>query len=134
MGPVPKWMSGNDNKEWTAVGVFARAAFVLLLTGLGWAVGGCASPVEPGEGDRADFASLPGVEQLGGDAQRIVQQFIARNDFEDVCREGVDSVKQNVREAVVSIMFTDGLESPRESGTTAGHFIADRCREINPEY
>jgi len=116
------------------VGTLSRAAFVSLLTGLGWVIGGCASPVEPSAADRADFVSLPGVERLGGDAQRIVQQFMARNDLEAVCREGVDSVKQNVREAVVSIMFTDGLDSPRRSGTSAGHFIAERCREINPEY
>lgn len=115
-------------------GALGRAASIALVMGLGWAAAGCASAVEPSEADRADLASLPGVEQLGGDARKIVQKFMVRNDLEAVCQEGVDSVKQNVREAVVSIMFTDGLGSPRESGTTAGRFIADRCREINPDY
>jgi len=77
---------------------------------------------------------MPEVDQLDGEARMIVQQFLARNDFEAVCQEGVEAVKQNVREAVVSIMFTEGLGNPRESGTVAGHFIADRCREINPDY
>jgi len=106
----------------------------MLIVCLGCMLAGCAGSTLPPEQTEDAVAGLDGFGGLEADARTIVRQVVGANDLDALCGEGVDSVKQSVRQAVINVMFSEGLSDPRQSGTAAGHFIAARCREINPDY
>lgn len=89
----------------------------------------CASLPENGEA-----SGLAGIDALTPEARGIVLAALADTGLAEVCAGGPPAVREAVRGATVRAMFGGGIDEPRVSGTAAGHFIADRCREINPDY
>jgi len=111
---------------------FAAIALAPLL-----AAGGCAFISTDGTGDApaAEEAARRDMQTLEDpDARRIVDRVLAEHDLAGICAQGVETVKESVRASVIKVMVTDGLSNPRDSGTTAGHFISDRCPALNPDY
>lgn len=103
----------------------ARGLYFLAATLLA----GCAS-LPTGE----DASGLAGIDKLTPEARTIVTAVIAEAEFAEICAGGPPALREAVRSATVRAMFAGGLEEPRASGTAAGHFLADRCREINPDF
>jgi len=116
---------------------FANLSLALTMLAavlMGWGCSTASAPDADEEPD-ADRTALDQMTKLeDADARRIVEQLLAEYDLPVICEDGVETVKQSVRESVINVMFSKGLSDPRDSGTTAGHFIAERCREINPDY
>lgn len=97
----------------------------LMVAVLAFAATGCASKVSESPGKLAG---------LGPEARKIVERVQTQHDLEEVCAGGKEAVKKAVRGATMRLMIAGSVTEPRESGTAAGHHIAARCREINPDY